>query len=186
MSPCLLTRSDRRRLLPRRRAPPHRTPHPTPRAHPLSHHHTCTSHTLVRSSSTTRPAACHPTEVRTPESPPTRARVASLASPFSRSHSPPSHLSPFFFQLPAVHLQILLHSVVLREQRRGITRGIGLALVEYARGQPKVVRGVRKGGAGECSVRCLGHGCFDQHAREVRRGGEPTPRGEQRVSMSRV
>ena len=105
--------------------------------------------------------------------------------PLSRSLSPPSHLSPFF-QLPAVHLQILLHSVVLREQRGGITRGIGLALVEYARGQPKVVRGVRKGGAGECSVRCLGHGCFDQHAREVRRGGEPTPRGEQRVSMSRV
>ena len=52
-----------------------------------------------------------------------------------------SHLSPFFFQVPAVHLQILLHSVVLREQRGGITRGIGLALVEYARGQPKVVRG---------------------------------------------
>ena len=47
-------------------------------------------------------------------------------------------------------------------------------------------REVRKGGAGECSVRCLGHGCFDQHAREVRRGGEPTPLAEQRVSMSRV
>ena len=99
----------------------------------------------------------------------------------SRAHSPPSHLSPFFFQLPAVHLQILLHSVVLREQRGGITRGIGLALVEYARGQPKVVREVRQGGAGECSVRCLGHGCFDQHAREVRRGGEPTPRAPSSV-----